>query len=366
LQQFRPLLVFATLTVLSACATHQVPVNQSSEAARYRAQSHKYSPPGPIEDPWRPYIAEAAQRFDVPERWIREVMRVESGGQTYSNGEPITSPVGAMGLMQIMPDTYDELRMQYGLGDDPYDPHDNILAGAAYIREMYDVYGSPGFLAAYNAGPKRLDDYMNRNKPLPDETRRYVAMIGPYIRDSMPERRSPADQYAMALPVDIPPGPRRVGRARPRYAQRGTAVEDAPVQYAALPEPPRYAALPAPSTVPVAPHASGGRGFHFIPQAMAAEPIPFRHGGVQTGAWAIQVGAYASHSTAVAATSSAREMAHGTLAAAQPAVEVVQQGRGRLFRARFVGLSRDAAIEACGVLKHNHTSCSALSPEAQS
>ena len=53
-----------------------------------------------------------------------------------------------MGLMQIMPKTWTELRARYGLGADPYDPHDNILAGAAYIRELHDRYGSPGFLAA--------------------------------------------------------------------------------------------------------------------------------------------------------------------------------------------------------------------------
>ena len=104
-----------------------------------------------------------------------------SGGNEYQNGELITSSAGAMGLMQVMPETYDELRERYSLGGDPFDPHDNILAGTAYLREMYDIYGSPGFLAAYNAGPRRLDDYLSNNRPLPDETRRYVAMIGPNI-----------------------------------------------------------------------------------------------------------------------------------------------------------------------------------------
>ena len=59
--------------------------------------------------------------------------------------------------MQIMPQTWAELRARYGLGTDPYDPHDNILAGAAYIRELHDRYGAPGFLAAYNAGPGRYE-----------------------------------------------------------------------------------------------------------------------------------------------------------------------------------------------------------------
>ena len=95
-------------------------------------------PPGPAGDPWGPYITEASNRFDVPERWIREVMHVESGGNMYQNGRLITSWVGAMGLMQVMPETYDELRTRYDLGDDAYDPHNNILAGAAYLREMYE------------------------------------------------------------------------------------------------------------------------------------------------------------------------------------------------------------------------------------
>ena len=52
-----------------------------------------------------------------------------------------------MGLMQVMPRTYDMLRQRYRLASDPYEPHDNILAGAAYLREMYDRFGSPAFVA---------------------------------------------------------------------------------------------------------------------------------------------------------------------------------------------------------------------------
>jgi len=83
----------------------------------------------------------------------------------------------------------------------------------AYMREMYDIYGSPGFLAAYNAGPARLDDYLANNRPLPDETRRYVAMIGPNLLGVYPHSRSPAEQYAMnALPINIPRATGMAGR----------------------------------------------------------------------------------------------------------------------------------------------------------
>ena len=173
-----------------------------------------------------------------------------------------------MGLMQVMPETYDELRARYNLGDDPFDPHDNILAGTAYLREMYDIYGSPGFLAAYNAGPRRLDDYLSNNRPLPDETRRYVAMIGPNIVGVYPISRSPAEDYAMnALPIDIPPGT-RYGRAVQLASNRGSGGRvpaRGSIQTAQLPEPPRPMAQPSAAAIcpghsPTAPACFGSRG----------------------------------------------------------------------------------------------------------
>ena len=121
-------------------------------------------------------VTEASRRFGVPEHWIRAVMHVESGGQPRTR-----SKKGAIGLMQIMPGTWTELRSRYHLGADPYDPHDNILAGAAYIRELHDHYGAPGFLAAYNAGPGRYDRHLATGRPLPDETLAYIATLAPII-----------------------------------------------------------------------------------------------------------------------------------------------------------------------------------------
>jgi len=119
------------------------------------------------------FVTDAAVRFNIPAAWIRAVMSVESAGDLNA-----VSPKGAMGLMQIMPKTYAELRANYGLGTNPYNPHDNILAGAAYLREMHDRYGSPGFLAAYNAGPDRYEDHLTTGRPLPSETRDYVEKVG--------------------------------------------------------------------------------------------------------------------------------------------------------------------------------------------
>ena len=122
------------------------------------------------------FVAEASQRFGIPASWIRAVMRAESFGDVRA-----LSPKGAMGLMQIMPATWAGLRLRYGLGADPYDAHDNIIAGAAYLRELHDRYGAPGFLAAYNAGPARYEDHLATGRPLPAETRAYVALLAPLI-----------------------------------------------------------------------------------------------------------------------------------------------------------------------------------------
>jgi soluble lytic murein transglycosylase-like protein len=123
--------------------------------------------------PYAGHVADASRRFGIPEAWIWAVMRVESGGNARA-----VSRAGAMGLMQIMPATWASLRARYRLGPDPFDVRDNIMAGAAYLREMHDRYGNPtAMLAAYNAGPGRYDDYLSRGRPLPPETVGYLARL---------------------------------------------------------------------------------------------------------------------------------------------------------------------------------------------
>jgi membrane-bound lytic murein transglycosylase B len=161
----RALLLLASVTALGmpAVAVH-------AQAAPTAMRS--------VGDPYDGLIAEAAQRFAIPAAWIRAIMRIESRGDRRA-----VSPKGAMGLMQLMPETWAALRARYGFGRDPFDPHDNILAGAAFLREMHDRYGSPGFLAAYNAGPGRYEDYRDRRRPLPPETVAYVAALVPFVGD---------------------------------------------------------------------------------------------------------------------------------------------------------------------------------------
>jgi soluble lytic murein transglycosylase-like protein len=125
------------------------------------------------------YVSEAAQRFGLPENWIYAVMRTESAGRIGA-----VSSAGAMGLMQLMPGTWARQRARFGLGSDPFDPRDNILAGTSYLREMYDSYGATGMLAAYNAGPGRYEDWRDRGRPLPAETRNYIARIAPMLQSA--------------------------------------------------------------------------------------------------------------------------------------------------------------------------------------
>ncbi len=373
----------AAVALLSACASHGPSIGANGQAARYAAEAHgDYAPPGPPNDPWGPYIQAASQRFDVPPAWIRAVMHVESGGHEYLNGQLTTSPAGAMGLMQVMPDTYRDLQAQYNLGNDPYNPRDNIMAGTAYLREMYDIYGAPGFLAAYNAGPRRLDDYLANERPLPAETRRYVAMIAPAIEGVAPLHASPAAAYAMnRLPIDIPPGLRygSGGQYREyRMASNQPLPPPAPAPFrpvvtaAPLPEPvrarpvvrPQVAMLVPPSRLPVPPRYHRV-GFRLIPSAQA-EPLPAPRMTGLAGSWAVQVGAFYTAAQASHAAGEARHMAPAMLAEARPAVSTVHRAQVTLWRARLTGLSRGAAVQACADLSRHRTACIVLSPEAQS
>ena len=261
-----------------------------------------------------------------------------SGGNEYQNGELITSSAGAMGLMQVMPETYDELRDRYSLGDDPYDPHDNILAGTAYLREMYDIYGSPGFLAAYNAGPRRLDDYLSNNRPLPDETRRYVAMIGPNIVGVYPNTvRRPKDYAMNALPIEIPRGT-RYGRTTQYASSRGgggRAPRGGAVEVAQLPEPARETAQPrsqqyAMVLPPSAPPSRGGFRHHSAGECRAGADAPHRRRDRAVGDPGRRL---FSERLAHAALTTAREHASTELAVARTSVSGVHQHAGS-FTAR--------------------------------
>jgi soluble lytic murein transglycosylase len=120
---------------------------------------------------------------------VRAVVAVESAYQVWA-----LSVDGAMGLMQLMPETADRLAVQ-----DPYDPDENLRGGTAYLRQLIDLFGGnlQLALAGYNAGPEAVDRY--GGIPPYEETRSYVERVLRLYRDDP----------SFALPAT---GTARVGR----------------------------------------------------------------------------------------------------------------------------------------------------------
>lgn len=143
------------------------PLTAPLSAADIGAPGGAKAPPARavVSHPQAAEIAEAARRFGIAEAWIAAVIAVESAGDPNA-----VSSAGAMGLMQLMPATYAELRRRYRLGADPFEPRDNVLAGTAYLRELLDRFGVAGAFAAYNAGPTRYGDYLAGRRSLPAST----------------------------------------------------------------------------------------------------------------------------------------------------------------------------------------------------
>ena len=369
----RLILAFVLLSLCAGCSgTRYAGRGASSaqdEASAYRARAQSsYPMPGPADDPWAPYIQEAAGRFQVQERWVREVMRRESGGRLYdSDGTLTTSGAGAMGLMQVMPRTFAMLRDRYGLADDPYEPRTNILAGTAYIREMYDRYGSPGFLAAYNGGPGRMDAYLAGSAPLPTETADYLAAVGPrldgrgtsYADGAYAGGGMTGLEYQASLQQPAPgddPSMRAFdggGLVTPQ-APTGVLTRDATVVAALIP-----AAAAATLT--------GGAAYRARRENTSAgasgdwSSSNWDNGDSDNGEWGIQVGAYPDPANSQAAIDTARSRAGDLLARARPAVIPVQRA-GTLYRARLIGLSADGAAVACERLARSGMDCFAVRP----
>jgi hypothetical protein len=128
-------------------------------------------------------VSGAGERHQIDPDFINSVIRAESGFH-----QNAVSKKGAQGLMQLMPGTASQLGVA-----NPFDPHANVEGGTKYLRELLEKYNFdvPKALAAYNAGPKRVDQY--RGVPPYYETQTYIARI---IRDF--NRQKLAENPALA------------------------------------------------------------------------------------------------------------------------------------------------------------------------
>jgi hypothetical protein len=127
------------------------------------------SPAPPLRTDPASLAEQAARKFDLPESFVKSVMRAESGFQPSA-----ISPKGAIGLMQLMPDTAKTL------GVDANDPQQNAEGGAHYLRELLAKYENDPdqvllALAAYNAGPGAVERY--HGVPPYRETREYILRV---------------------------------------------------------------------------------------------------------------------------------------------------------------------------------------------
>jgi soluble lytic murein transglycosylase-like protein len=134
----------------------------------------KYVAPLAARDAYDDIIAEAAGRYRLEPRMIKAVMETESGFNPMA-----VSPVGALGLMQLMPAVAEELGAV-----DAMDPRQNIMAGARYLRQLLDAHdGNVRLaLASYNAGPGNVAKY--RAIPPFEETRNYVKKVTALLADN--------------------------------------------------------------------------------------------------------------------------------------------------------------------------------------
>lgn len=383
-------LLLFSLLCLSACGGGKHSYNgKGGISSRYSnfmpGYPKKWNPPGPPLDPWGPYINQSSQRFNVPDQWIRAIILQETRGYQYYNKRPVTSPHGAKGLMQIKSTTYKDLAKRYNLGNDVYDPHDNIMAGTGYIRTLYNKYGAPGFVAAYHGGPGTLDAYLKRGTALPKATKNYMISVTPNLGNSVP----------MSGPFAIFGGP---------YAKKNTRT---PLPLEAYYSPKTYIPVQMVTTAQVMPSESKNElkkfivkdNEHAIASDNANEPpimiVPSnyhpaydanvhnnstssnayysakpkapsiirtspssRHYYISTkGNWNIQVGAFTSADLANHAIAIAKQKAASLLVLAYPNIETVQKNGKTLYRAKLGGLSYATALQACNLLKVKRMNC---------
>ncbi|HRQ82687.1 MAG TPA: transglycosylase SLT domain-containing protein, partial [Azospirillaceae bacterium] len=146
---------------------------------------------------WDDPISRLAAQYGVPADFVRRIMQQESGGRS-----DLVSSAGAVGAMQVLPRTFSEVAKRYGIAGTVNDPAANLEAGVAYLSEQLRAFGSQD-LAAYNAGPGRVRQYLDAARPLPTETRNYMSAVaggaGVTPGAGLRQAADDADLYARAL-----------------------------------------------------------------------------------------------------------------------------------------------------------------------
>ena len=145
------------------------------------------------------HAAAVAAEHDLPAPFFANLIQQESGFKSH-----VVSPAGAQGIAQFMP----RVARAYGL-DNPFDPIHSLSVSAKFLRELLGQFGNLGLAAAaYNAGPKRVQNWMARRGKLPEETRNYVRNITGQpaerwarVNAKMQEARLPAHARCPGMPV---------------------------------------------------------------------------------------------------------------------------------------------------------------------
>ncbi len=170
--------------IRSSGSSNSTPRKSATSTPKPAAADNKQIQPQSNSTQYDAYIAEAAEKYQIPAAFIRAVIKIES------NFNPrAVSRVGAMGLMQLMPETARHMQV-----DDPFDPRQNIMGGTRYLRRLSDRYDGDInlVLSGYHAGPGNVE----KAGGIPfEKTQQYVRNVyGWYLRYKAEENSKAADK----------------------------------------------------------------------------------------------------------------------------------------------------------------------------
>lgn len=183
-----------------------------------------------------PYYDAAGARFGLSPAFVRAYAQAESQANPNAVGPLTRHGWRAQGAMQMAPATYAEMAKKHGLGGDPKNPADNVMAGAAYLRQLIDEFGpeSETVALAWNAGPGYARQYLAGKKGMPQQTRELYGRIQNNLRDWRPH----AGTAMMGAPAGGASGPKTPLPARMAAALKDPALVSAagvaPVNFGGL------------------------------------------------------------------------------------------------------------------------------------